>query len=121
MEYTEFLHRIIEEEVASVKKKWFTNRERNKLEGALNALENCRDKAPTELMEIFKENAGYADGAYKRGTGEYMWFEAYQATVKHILDLVSAVLVNEGGKPLMIGLPTAMGVTKATVILNSEQ
>ena len=52
---------------------------------------------------------------------DFWYYRCYQAEVEWVCNVVSAVLVNEGGKSLFAHLPTARGWIKANEILKRSE
>lgn len=119
MEYFKFLSQLINEGMEAAKNDYATPKDKQKLEGSIAGFDACRDKHPHELLEVYKENQEYVEKVFHaHDTDTYWWFRCYQAEVEYVLNVVSAVLVNQGHKPLLPHLPTTIGTIKATVILN---
>jgi len=121
MNYYEFLNKTIEDGIISVKETYKGPKNKDKLDGSLAGFEACRNKLPEELFEIYNLTNEYVINSYKNGdTDNYWWFRHYQSQVEWICNVISAILINQGQKPILSHLPTARGVMKAGQVLGIQ-
>lgn len=115
MDFNTFLTRIIDQGIEGAKRDY----KDRKLDGALAGFEACRNKLPEDLVPIW-ENAE-KQALYQMDTPDdgYWYWRCYAAEVEWIINIVSAVLVDQGQKPLLDRFPTAMGVMNAAAILGT--
>lgn len=125
MDYFVFLNRLIDEGIGNANASYIPTDPRG--EGWITGFSICRDKAPYELNELCDEVNEYFDKFLEDKEGSelgdglinYWWFRYYKYGVEFVMDVVSAILVNEGKKPLKPFYPTPMAQMRATTILNS--
>ena len=117
MNYNEFLTRVIEEGIESAKADYTEEKDKDRLEGSIAGFNACRDKAPNQLAEVWRKAMTDVNNAYGDNEKKYWYLNSFQLEVEWVCNVVSAMLVNEGFKPILAWLPTANGVGKAIFIL----
>jgi len=122
MKYEDFLTRIIEEGIESAKEDYAgtTPAKTIKREGAVQGFLTCKDCTPEQLVELYQAAGEKVNNAYREQAKDYWHWRCYQAEIEWVCNVVSAMLANEGSKPLLPHLPTGNGVRKASSILASE-
>lgn len=117
MNYNEFLNRVIDDGIAAAKADY--KNDKNKLEGSIAGFEACRNKMPTELLEVWKETNAYVTNAFAEhdDAEKYWWFRCYQLEVEWVCNVVSALMINEGQPPILSWFPTCGGFRKAASIV----
>jgi len=117
MDYKAFLGRIINEGIEAAKKDYKEDGQKEHLEGSIAGFEACRDLEPSDLMDMLQTANEYMNDAFKEQRENYWYFRCYQAEVEWVLNVISAMLVNQGSSTLVSYLPTARGMKKAAIIL----
>lgn len=116
MDYFQFINTVIERGIIAVNIDY--KDDENKRNGAIAGFEACRGKLPEELNKVWKEVEEYIKEAHnKREVNTYWWFRAYQLEVEWVCNVVSAMLYNQGKKPVLSWLPTGRGVMAAAYII----
>jgi hypothetical protein len=119
MNYNEFLTRVIDEGIEAVKTDYNEESDKERLEGSIAGFEACRNKSPEELVKVWKKASDDVNNAFGDKERKYWWFRCFQLEVEWVCNVVSAMLLNEGRKPLLAWLPTANGGIKAASILGT--
>ncbi len=114
MNYNDFLNRIIEDGIIAVRADY---KEGDKLDGAIAAFEACRNQSPQDLVELLVTANKFMNYAMMSRHDNYWYFRCYQAEVEWTLNVVCAMLYNQGAPQLVSYLPTARGMMKAAEIL----
>ncbi len=117
MEYKEFLERIILDGMEAVKRDYAGDVQKNKREGALAGFEACMGLEPLELVDMFHTATKYMTNAMRDTKDSYWYFRCYQMEVEWVINVVSAMLLNQGAPALLSHLPTSRGLFKAAEIL----
>lgn len=110
--YEAFLTRVIDEGIEAA------NQDYNgrKLDGAVDGFEACRGKLPNQFNALLGE-ARARMRPHVAGAEDFWYWRCYEAEVEWVMNVVSAMLVNEGKEPLMSYLPTASAFMKAASIV----
>lgn len=123
MTYNEFLTRIIDEGIAAATADYTDPKDKERLEGSIAGFNACRNQLPEQLIETWSEankkcNDAFCNGIYSdENTNTYWYHRCFQLEVEWVINVVSAMLINEGQQPLLAWLPTANGAMKAASIL----
>jgi len=120
MDYNQFLRRIIDEGIAAVTADYTEESDKDRLEGSIAGFNACRDKLPEQLVEIWTKASADVNEAFGDREKKYWWLRCFQLEVEWVINVVSAMLINEGQKPLLAWLPTANGGMKAASILGVQ-
>jgi hypothetical protein len=119
MNYNEFLIRIIDEGIEAAKADYIGESNKNMLEGSIAGFTACKDKTPEELVEVWQKSSDNMNDAFREQKENYWYYRCFQLEVEWVCNVVSAMLMNEGGiTPLLAWLPTANGVRKAATIIS---
>jgi hypothetical protein len=121
MNYNEFLTRVIDEGIEAAKTDYTEESDKQRLEGSIAGFEACRDKNPEELVRVWKKASDDVNNAFGDNERKYWWFRCFQLEVEWVCNVVSAMLLNEGRRPLLAWLPTANGGMKAASILGVNE
>jgi hypothetical protein len=118
MTYDDFLDRLISEAIEGVNRDYTgtTDNQKDKKEGSLAGLEECRGKKPDELVKAYDEALELQQEAYIVRVENYWWFRTYCAEIEFVINVVSAGT----GRKLLPHLPTALGLRRANEIMNSK-
>jgi hypothetical protein len=107
--------------IQTAKDAYKDERSKDKLDGSIDGLTACVGATSIEeLIDIYNNISTYVRNAKRDDYDNYFYFRFYQLRVEWILDIISAILVNEGMRSLSPALPTIKGITKATTILNRK-
>ncbi len=117
MTYNEFLTRIIDEGIAAATADYTDPKDKESLDGSIAGFEACRNLLPEQLVEAWQTATTDVNVAFREQKINYWYYRCFQAEVEWVCNVVSAMLVNEGQKPLLSWLPTANGMMKAASIL----
>jgi hypothetical protein len=120
MNYNEFLTRVIDEGIAAATADYTNESDKDQLEGSIAGFNACRDKSPEQLVELWTKAGMDVNNAFGDMEKRYWFFRCYQLEVEWVINVVSAMLMNEGYKPLLAWLPTANGGMKAASILGTQ-
>jgi hypothetical protein len=120
MNYNEFLTRVIDEGIAAATADYTEESDKERLEGSIAGFNACRDKSPEQLVELWTKAGMDVNNAFGDMEKRYWFFRCYQLEVEWVCNVVSAMLMNEGQKPLLAWLPTANGGMKAASILGVQ-
>lgn len=116
MDYYEFLNRIIDEGIAAATADYTDPSDKQRLEGSIAGFNACRNLLPEQLVELWTTSG--ADANYHiSNVDNYWYYRCFQMEVEWVINVVSAMLVNEGQDPLLAWLPTANGMMKAASII----
>lgn len=118
MDYKTFLAKVIDDGIDAATKDYIEEKEKEQLEGAIAGFNACRNLLPEDLVELLKTASQYKNEAYFKQSDNYWFFVCYHSEVEWVINVVSAMLVNEGREPLLPYHPTVNGVKKAAEILN---
>lgn len=121
MDYNEFLNRVINEGISSATADYTDAKDKNRLDGSIAGFEACRDLTPNELVDMFKTASKYMNEAFGDKHSDYWYFRCYQAEVEWVLNVVCAMLYNQGLEVPVSHLPTYNGLMKAASILGTTQ
>ena len=122
MNYNEFLTKVIDEGIESVKTDYTKSEDKNRLDGSIAGFEACRDKLSDQLVKTWQKATDDMNIAFHERKDNYWWFRCYQAEVEWVCNVVSAMLMNEGHiTPLLSWLPTANGYIKVASIIGVAQ
>lgn len=117
MDYTEFLRRVIDEGIEAATSDYTKESEKQNLEGSIAGFNACRDKSPEELVEVWQKASDDMNNAFNEQKDNYWWFRCFHLEVEWVCNVVSAMLYNQGHKPLLAWLPTASAMMKAASII----
>lgn len=117
MDYYEFLNRIIDEGIAAATADYTDPSDKQHLDGSIAGFNACRNKLPEQLVETWTEAGKLVNAAFGDPEENYWYHRCYQLEVEWVINVVSAMLVNEGQDPLLAWLPTANGMMKAASII----
>lgn len=121
MYYHEFLEEVICRAEADIDSGYSFLNDDNKKDGAKNGLEACRGKEAEELREVLITCTQYVANAHEHNDRtRFWWFRSYQTEVQHVIDVMSAFLKNDYKEPILPGLPTHQGYTRAVSIMNKK-
>jgi hypothetical protein len=120
MEYYEFLKRIIDEGIDAAKADYTDPNDKQHLDGSIAGFEACRNKLPEELVQVWTDVSKQVNMAFGDPEENYWYHRCYQLEVEWVINVVSAMLVNEGQDPLLSWLPTANGMMKAASIIGVQ-
>lgn len=123
MTYHQLLERIIAEGIAEVREAYADPEDHHKRDGAIEGFEACRDKAPSEIVELWRaaEDQAHqvmqADRGASRDAKDY-WRQRYKVLqLEFVLNVISVGL----GRPLLAHLPTARGALKYAAIVGVRE
>jgi len=88
-----------------------------KREGAIKGFEECRGKTPEELAALLTSSNARTQEAYREQDDDYWYWRCRALEIEWVCNVVSAMLQNEGRRPLAAHLPTARGVMRAAEIV----
>ena len=116
--YEDFITRIVDDGIEAATADY---KQGKKLAGAVAGFEACRSKSPEHLHDVLADARRHVrdhfDEATLDGEDDYWYWRSYELEVEWVMNCVSAVLMNEGRRPLMDYLPTTRGVFKAAEVL----
>lgn len=116
MDYYEFLNRVIDEGIAAATADYTDPSDKQRLEGSVAGFNACRNLLPDQLVELWTTSG--ADANYHISTvDKYWYYRCFQMEVEWVINVVSAMMVNEGQDALLSWLPTANGMMKAASIV----
>jgi hypothetical protein len=115
VEYLVFLDKVISDGIAAARADYA--QDEDKREGSVAGFEACRNKSPAEILAILEQAGAATRRAHLAQDPHYWKVRCFEAEVEWVANVVSAVLVNEGKKPLAAHLPTARAVMKAARIV----
>lgn len=117
MDYATFLHHVIEDGIRAAREDYAKPEQAAKLEGSIAGFEDCRGKSPDQLKRLLNAVNATAQRAFEEQIDppDYWIFRCRALEVEWVCNVVSAMLVNEGKKPIVP--PTARGTTKAAEVL----
>lgn len=131
MNYPEFLKQIIDSGIEAVKEDYKNRDNDDYLKGSIAGFEACRDKLPQELVGIYEiaNKKAYDEQFFEHDLNDlgikrergYWWYRCYVLEVEWVINVVSAMLVNNGSPSLMSHLPTARGMMRAAEILGIKE
>jgi len=117
MDYNEFLTRVIDEGIQAATADYTEESDKERLEGSIAGFNACRGMTPEQLVELWTKAGMDVNNAFGDMEKKYWYFRCFQLEVEWVINVVSAILMNEGYKPLLAWLPTANGATKAASIV----
>lgn len=117
MDYYEFLNRVIDEGIAAATADYTEESDKERLEGSIAGFNACRNLLPEQLVETWQKANDDMNNAFHEQKENYWWFRCFQLEVEWVINVVSAMLVNEGQDTLLSWLPTANGAMKAASII----
>ena len=117
MTYDVFLARAIEDGIAAARRDYTRPDQADKLRGALDGFELCRDQTPAALTVLLAATSEILVRSRDSSPAMYWCAIARHAEVEWVCKVVSAFLVNVGQAPIAPLLYTARGVLKAAEIL----
>jgi len=117
MDYFEFLDKVINEGITSATLDYTEESEKEKLDGSVAGFNACRKKTPEELILVWQEANNKANESFLDEMNNYWYYNCFKLEVEWVCNVVSALLINEGHKPLFSWLPTANGCNKAAKIV----
>lgn len=117
MDYYEFLNRVIDEGIEAATADYTEESDKERLEGSIAGFNACRNLLPEQLVETWQKATDDMNQAHLEQKENYWWFRCFQAEVEWVLNVVSAMLVNEGQDALLSWLPTVNGMMKAASIV----
>ncbi len=117
MDYYEFLNRVIDEGIAAATADYTEPDDKQRLDGSIAGFNACRNKLPEELVEIWTNAGEIVNKAFGDPEENYWYHRCYQMEVEWVINVVSAMMVNEGQDTLLSWLPTANGMMKAASII----
>lgn len=117
MTYNEFLTRIIDEGITAAIADYTEKSQKQKLEGSIAGFNACRNLSPEKLVDLWHVANADMNNAFLKDTENYWHYRSHQLEVEWVINVISAVMVNEGGIPLLSWLPTVNGMLKASTIL----
>ena len=117
MTYNEFLTRIIDEGIAAATADYTDPKDKERLEGSIAGFNACRNLLPEQLVEAWQTATTDVNVAFREQKINYWYYRCFQLEVEWVINVVSAMLINEGQQPLLAWLPTANGAMKAASIL----
>lgn len=110
MTLIEFVAKIVDDAVAAASRSYKDDEPKRR--GAVAGLEACRDKDAAQLGELLRSSKRKALEAFGGQDDSLYWErQCFALEVEWVCNCVSAVLVNEGLRPIVP--PTARGVLKA--------
>jgi hypothetical protein len=115
--YEDFLARIISEGIAAARESYKNSP--LKLEGAIAGFEACLNKSIDELRDVLEQAKRNRNQALARNDGSYWKYRCFESEVEWVCNVVSAALLNEGSKDLIVE-PTGRGLMQAARILGIE-
>ena len=119
MEILEFINRVVDEGIAAAKEDYSAPKDEDKLNGALEGFELCRNKVPHEIEVLLMQARETTRQAHMRGADNYWKIRCREAEIEWVANCVSAVLHNQG-LPTIIS-PTVRGYLKAASIVGVRE
>lgn len=121
MQYHDFLNKVIDEGIEAATNDYIEEKYKLHLEGSIAGFEACRNKTPSELLEIWEECQEYIlkVPGNRKDMDKYWWFKCYQLEVEWVCNVISVVLIYEGKPPILSWLPTFNGMLKAASIIKA--
>lgn len=117
MDYYEFLNRVIDEGIAAATADYTEPDDKQRLEGSIAGFNACRNLLPEQLVEIWTGAGKLVNVAFGDPEENYWYHRCFQMEVEWVINVVSAMLINEGQDALLSWLPTVNGMTKAASII----
>jgi hypothetical protein len=116
MNHAEFVNRLVDDGIASVRSDSRLTRKPRRLAGAVDGFEACRGKSPEELLVLLGQANRDADAHHGARDVESYWAARYYTLqVEFVCNCVSAAMLNQGLRPIIA--PTARGMMQAAKIL----
>jgi len=117
MDYNEFLTRVINEGIEAATADYTDPSDKERLEGSIAGFDACKNLLPEQLVEVWQKATNDMNTAFHEQQEDYWWYRCFQLEVEWVMNVVSAMLVNEGQNALLSWLPTANGAMKAASII----
>ncbi len=117
MNYYEFLNRVIDEGIAAATADYTKESEKQQLDGSIAGFDACRNLLPEQLVETWQKATDDMNQAHFEQKENYWWYCCFQSEVEWVINVVSAMMINERQDPLLSWLPTANGMRKAASIV----
>jgi hypothetical protein len=123
MTLQEFIEIIVVDGIVAVTEDYSSEDEKHKLEGAIEGFNLCKGKNPEQILEEWKKTSDERNIAHRNDVGEkeYWKIACKNAEIEWVLNCISAVLMNEGVRPLLSWHPTARAVMKASEVLGERR
>lgn len=116
MNHDEFVNRLADDGIASVRRDDSLKAKPRRLAGSVAGFEACRGKSPEELLVLLGQADRDTDAHRGSKDVESYWAARYYAIqIEWVLNCVSAVMLNQGQRPIVP--PTARGMLRAAQIL----
>src|SRR5689334_10677254 len=90
MDYEYFLNSIINDGIEGAKCDY---NEGNKLQGAIDGFEACRNLNIEELKSLLKRTNDYVQQAFRENHDNYWYFRCYQAEIEFVISRMSVYIV----------------------------
>ncbi len=121
MDYNSALNEIIEQGIEAAKSDYSKSEEKHRLNGSIAGFEACRGLNPQQLKELHDNSRiktwdsfnSANEGLIK--SEDYWYVRCYEAEVEWVCNVISAILINQGLKPIII--PTARGFMQAALVV----
>lgn len=114
MNYSEFLSRIIDDGIKAAEADY---KDELKLKGAKAGFEACRGLQPDQLVGLLKDSELHTRVKRSECSDDYWYWRCFELEVEWVVNCLSAILVNEGKRPLLPYLPTARAMMKAVEVV----
>ncbi len=86
-----------------------------KLAGSIRGFEDCRGKGIEDLVTLLEQSAQDTHAARQRQAPDYWFRRCRQVEVEWVANVVSAILINQGLRPICT--VTARGMLKAADVI----
>ena len=117
MKLLDFTNRVIDEGIAAVKEDYKDPKDKDKLDGAIEGFELCRDKEPHEIEVLLIQAREATLQAQRERSDNYWTFRCRDLEIEWVANCVSFVL-QSAGEPVIIP-PTIRGAIKAVSIIGA--
>lgn len=117
MDVHEFTTRVIERGIEAARHDYTRPDQAGKLRGSIDGFELCRGLLPHELQSLYIAVNQDANQRMMERAEDYWYWRCRAMEVEWVCNVVSAVLINQSGPPILSHLPTARGVMTASKIL----
>ena len=126
MSYDEFLSQVIEQGIEGARCSYGSGEPhyQKKLKGSIDGFEACRGRSPDEILELLGQARRKTHEAMARShageitNDDYWEVRCREAEIEWTANVVSAMLVNQGRKPIVP--PTVRGAMQAALILGAK-
>lgn len=119
MDYQSFLNAIIDDGITEIPLAYPRPEQKDKRDGAIAGFNACRGLVYEQIGELLVQARTEREAAAARNETRYWWHRMYEAQIEWVLNVLSAVALNQG-LPTLIP-PTYRGIMKAADILGVKE